>query len=327
MSNQLPISLGLAAAAALASSILIAGGFQFSQRKTVEAIAPLEKQPTFEHEYCMMLRNADMKDVDLSDTALFAALGNVTNSAHFSPTSLIVGANKGATTGDGVTTDPAFTSLLRDVRFALWSKVFVEPIPSIYAALKANIAATGTHKVAVAVNAAVTDRDSRLPMFCWKLDADGNIDYAAFAALGLKAHSWMAGTCSLSKERLFSAYDFSVFSSLAASDRERLLLQEVEVTGLTFSSIMRSVGLPLDTVKYLQIDAEGHDAVLIHLLPWGGTILGAQNFQPALINFESVLLSTDDISSISSLLTRVGYKNRANTHQTMLWAYSACDTL
>jgi hypothetical protein len=100
--------------------------------------------------------------------------------------------------------------------------------------------------------AAVSDRDARLVMYCWKLDAEGNVDYAAFSALGMTAYSWMAGTCSLSKQRLFSAFNFSFFSALSI-EQERTLLQEVDVSGMTFASIMRSAGIALDTVKYLQI--------------------------------------------------------------------------
>ena len=287
-----------------------------------EPRGPLEAALTFEHKYCMLLRAADRAGGGLPEGALFAALGDVVLcGAPSQPTSLIVGANKGATTGDGATTDPAFTTLMGDARFALWSKVFVEPIPSIFAALQANIATSaGAPKLAVAVNAAVSDRDARLVMYCWKLDAEGNVDYAAFSALGMTAYSWMAGTCSLSKQRLFSAYDFSFFSALSL-EQERTLLQEVDVAGMTFASIMRSAGIALDTVKYLQIDAEGHDAVLLHLLPWhDGT------FKPALVNFESVLLSHEDLARIERVLTEAGYMVRATTHQTRLWAFSNCSS-
>jgi len=297
--------------------------FELPHLRNNNAAAPqrtLDAALTFEHKYCMLLGAADRAGSGLPEGALFATLGDVaSNCAPSQPTSLVVGANKGATTGDGATTDPAFTSLMGDARFASWSKVFVEPIPSIFAALQANIAkSAGALDLAVAVNAAVSDHDARLVMYCWKLDAEGNVDYAAFSALGMTAHSWMAGTCSLSKQRLFSAYDFSFFSALS-SEQERTLLQEVDVAGMTFASIMQSAGIALKTVKYLQIDAEGHDAVLLHLLPWDDN-----SFKPALVNFESVLLSHEDLARIETVLTEAGYILRATTHQTRLWAFSNC---
>ncbi len=87
---------------------------------------------------------------------------------------------------------------------------------------------------------------------------------------------------------------------------------------MTFSGIFKNLGIELESVKYLQIDAEGYDAEILQLLPWGN------NFKPALINFETVLLSSEDVATVSNVLRHAGYIQRALTHQTALWAFSSC---
>jgi hypothetical protein len=146
----------------------------------------------------------------ISDNELFILLRDVVV-RDFIPGALIIGANKGSTTGDGDSTDPTFKMLLSDSQFTKWNKIFVEPVPSIYSELTKNVEKTGALH-AYTVNAAVTTTESRVFMYCWKLGNDGNVDYNAFSILGLKAHSWIAGTCSLNKQRLFSQYDFSFLS-------------------------------------------------------------------------------------------------------------------
>jgi FkbM family methyltransferase len=277
-----------------------------------------------EFDYCNQLKAVDSSGEMLPESFLFSTLGDVYNyqqsvPSELNPSALIVGANKGSSTGDGATTDPTFNSLVSDSRFSHWNKIFVEPIPSIFAELKKNIIKSGAHN-AFAVNAAVMRNESRLTMYCWKLKDDGNINYTAFSSLGLEAFSWMAGTCSLNKQRLFSQYDYSFFSKLT-SDQTKALIQEVDVQGRTFTSIMSSLGMSLESVKYLQIDAEGFDAELLQLLPWDNHL-----FKPALINFETAILSTYELSTVSELLTQAGYMLRDTPPQISIWAFSSCSS-
>ena len=266
-----------------------------------------------EKSFCLGLRNKKITD----GGDLFLLLGNTTSAFYSSvPIALVVGANKGATTGDGVTTDPTFHTLMTNRHFSRWKKIFIEPVPPIFSVLQSNVAKFADPQAHV-VNVAVTGNPGAVEMFCWKLGPDGNVDYNAFDRLGVKAFSWMAGTCSMNKQRLFSHYDFSFLQT--ASDSLDNLIDHYLVEGENFDAIARNVGVSLKSVKYLQIDAEGYDAFLLSLLPWTQS-----GFRPALVNFETVLLSYAEKDAVHKLLSQAGYKLAAETHQTALWAFGDC---
>ena len=154
-------------------------------------------------------------------------------------------------------------------------KVLVEPMPHILRALRFNIRQIPRAR---AIGAAVADTNGWLPMFC--LGAS-NLSTASPGVVQLSEKAqqggvpnWVSGTCSLSRERLFSTRDFcarnrySVRSSTVACRRPGAaaearhaafeeLITETSVHAMTPSALLeRHVHAP---VVYLQIDAEGHD--------------------------------------------------------------------
>lgn len=245
-------------------------------------------------------------------------LGDVTESlmmpANF--TAVIIGANKGAKTGDIETTDPAFFTLMNEKSFKLWKKVFVEPIPSIYKELLANVKLFLDGR-AVVVNAAIVDQsytNKYITMYCWKLDKNGNINYDLFKSLGLRVHGWMAGTCSLNKDRLFHSTDYH-FTSSFPKEKIDELIEIIEVKATTIENLLYEYTGYLDTVAYIQVDTEGYDAVIIRNLPWYRL-----DFRPILINYEYSLLSKTDKKSIHKLLIEIGYMKVHDGDGNEIWA-------
>ena len=140
-------------------------------------------------------------------------------------TVLVIGANTGPGPGrvQGGTqvrgSDPVFEWLAGSQADAL-DKVLVEPMPHIVPALRHNIRSMPRARV---VMAAVAEANGQLPMFC--LGADNSNATTSTGVLRLSALArrasvpdWVAGTCSLSRERLFSTQDF------CARNRHRLVV-------------------------------------------------------------------------------------------------------
>lgn len=229
--------------------------------------------------------------------------------------SLVIGANKGSKTGAGDSTDPSFFTLMQHESFKNFNKIFVEPIPPIYRELQKNVDKFNDPRAHV-INAAIVDHNHNLlEMYCWKLMPDGNTDMAAFAALNLKAHEWMAGTCSLSKDRLFSAYDFEFIKNLT-ENQQMTLIDKFTVNAMTIEGLLSRTFGP---ILYLQIDAEGFDATLLKGMPWG-----RRSFQPVLINFEFVLLSEAELAELQDIFNSFGYVKIGGDFQTFVFASMRC---
>lgn len=231
-------------------------------------------------------------------------------------TAIVIGANKGAKTGDIRTTDPAFFTVMNNTNFKSWKKIFVEPIPSIYKELLANVNMYHDSK-AIVVNAAIVDQtyiNKYITMYCWKLDKNGNINYEGFKSLGLRVHGWMAGTCSLNKDRLFHSTDFH-FTKSFPMEKVDELIDIFEVKATTVENLFYEYTGILDTIAYLQVDTEGYDAVIIRGLPWYRI-----DFRPILVNYEYTLLSVTDKRFVHKLLNKMGYMKVHVDSGNEMWA-------
>ena len=242
-------------------------------------------------------------------------------------TVLIVGANSGPGPGRG--SDPTFMWLAGSDARKL-DKVLVEPMPHILRALRFNIRQIPRAR---AIGAAVADTNGWLPMFC--LGAS-NLSTASPGVVQLSEKAqqggvpnWVSGTCSLSRERLFSTRDFcarnrySVRSSTVACRRPGAaaearhaafeeLITETSVHAMTPSALLeRHVHAP---VVYLQIDAEGHDDQVVL------QFLRAAELKPfpVAITFESMLLDESRLQSTLSHLRAAGYTQQCQSGQNVI---------
>jgi FkbM family methyltransferase len=212
-------------------------------------------------------------------------------------TALVIGAN----TGD-VFTDPAFAALNTSA-CAHAEKVFVEPIPSLYYKLVENI----RHMPhAHAVRAAVTDDSMAtiLPMFCL-FDPE---DHTSLR-VGGRAKEWWNQICSLDPERLSGEMAHDLHRDLGvkgAADSAKKLVRNVSVPALTVQRLLDTH--VHNTVRYVQIDVEGVDDRIIHMLPLGQLLHGG-NFHPALVVFEWILLSAERLTLAVKKLNASGYRS------------------
>ena len=207
--------------------------------------------------------------------------------------------------------------------FRAWKKIFVEPIPPIFKELASNVEKVNDPQ-AFLVNAAIVDHGTlmksetkTIEMHCWKLSANGNIDYEAFRALGLEADSWMASTCSLDRDRLLSKYDYGQAENFTESQKNSLLTTYSVRMKTVEQTIGETTGV-LNLILYLQIDAEGWDCKLLKSMPWH-----RRDFRPALVNYEFVICSEQEVVESHELMEGLGYKllTRDNSET---WAYSKC---
>eukprot|EP01062_Namystynia_karyoxenos_P043774 TRINITY_DN32055_c0_g2_i1.p1 TRINITY_DN32055_c0_g2~~TRINITY_DN32055_c0_g2_i1.p1 ORF type:complete len:437 (+),score=86.55 TRINITY_DN32055_c0_g2_i1:138-1448(+) len=75
------------------------------------------------------------------------------------------------------------------------------------------------------------------------------------------------------------------------------------VSLLTPGEILAKAGVPLEEVGFVQVDTEGHDAVVVRAMPWA-----APSFRPRVVTFECMGLTPGERDSTLALLSSHGYE-------------------
>ena len=207
-------------------------------------------------------------------------------SALGSGAALIIGANVGPTA-----TDFAWIHL-KESRF---TKVFLEPVPPLFAQLQSNLRESGVTNFA-AINAAISaeagQSSAKLDMWCVgtpgeKVRLRGNVV------------PWLSQVCTTTRDRLFSGYDL-----LKMADAEEVdsLITHIEVPMVNFQQMLAMSKVAPETVAYVQIDVEGIDDKIVLSLP-----LDDPTFKPRVIMWEHVLFSEAIVSEVNGFLKHHGY--------------------
>jgi hypothetical protein len=206
------------------------------------------------------------------------------------PAPTIVGAAiiLGANTGPGPEgVDPAWTQLSRSPHL----KVFVEPIPTIFDALVRNLRTVRNH---VAINAAIrtSGGSPNLTMYCIGDPTDLN-------NLGAHNYSWLSGTCSTVRSRLFHGYDMAHRASRAEIASK---IREFTVRALTIDRLLEVARVPLDQIAYVQTDVEGLDDQVVLALPFSD-----RRFRPRTVVWEHVLFGDAVTTRVNGFLEAHSY--------------------
>jgi FkbM family methyltransferase len=168
---------------------------------------------------------------------------------------------------------------LRDYVGALpWTGLMVEPVPYVFDRLAANYG--GVDGVTL-VNAAVAERDGRLPFFHLR---EASLQERA----GLP--DWYDGVGSLRRDVIES------HAPQMPDIGERIVQSEVEA--LTFDTLLERHGL--GHVDLLLIDAEGHDAEILRSIDLG-------RHRPRLVVYEHFHLSPSERAAARARIEAHGY--------------------
>jgi len=164
-----------------------------------------------------------------------------------------------------------------------WHGILVEPVPEIFARLRAFY---GDLPGLVFENVAIAEQDGTQRLY--RLSAEAGELYELADSLG-----------SLDRDTLLS-------HAPQVPDIERYV-EEIEVPCLTFGSLLeRHAPARIDL---LHIDAEGYDARLLRRFPW-------QRFTPELVLYEHDHLDVEERSATETMLRGRGYRlfrSRTNT--------------
>jgi FkbM family methyltransferase len=173
---------------------------------------------------------------------------------------------------DGISTDPLYPLI---DKHALRG-VLVEPQRDFFDRLKSNYSRFEDSRF-LFVNAAIAETDTTRPFYKVRSKAHGP--------------EWLHGIASLDRAVLMRHRP-------SVQDLDSLIETE-SVRCVTFSSLFRE--LCIKHVDLLQIDAEGHDGLILRLFD-------IPNRRPAIVRFEHKHLSRDDYRSCLDLLVNQGYK-------------------
>jgi FkbM family methyltransferase len=167
-----------------------------------------------------------------------------------------------------------------------WSGILVEPQRSVFEQLVQNYAG---HDNIVFVNAAIANEDGQRALF----------------KLSLSQERWATGLASFKKSHLEHHIDIGyVKTNLQNIDRIEVpdnlatCIAEETVETITFDTLF-DLYRP-DKVDLLQIDAEGYDYELLCLYDFGRS-------RPAIIQYESHVMSEDEYSNSLELIKTAGY--------------------
>eukprot|EP01062_Namystynia_karyoxenos_P053541 TRINITY_DN4340_c2_g1_i1.p1 TRINITY_DN4340_c2_g1~~TRINITY_DN4340_c2_g1_i1.p1 ORF type:complete len:390 (+),score=99.12 TRINITY_DN4340_c2_g1_i1:59-1171(+) len=216
-----------------------------------------------------------------------------------------------------------------------YRKVLVEPVPPIFAELQRNMRRRGPPNVTL-INAAVGPGGGELTMHCWALveqypstvgqlcSTDRERVLSGWSGVGTLR--LMGNTYHLTQRRLEAAAAHPS-SDAAAPGARRLLasrlrgrkpkrkdeeerqyiLATVPIVNytaplLTVPQLLQRAHTPLGAVRYVQIDVEGADLMVLQGLPFG-----SGGFRPRAVVWEQRHLSITDRSRAYRLLRRHGY--------------------
>ena len=157
-----------------------------------------------------------------------------------------------------------------------WRGVLVEPVPYVFARLRANYA--GVAGVALE-NAAIGDRDGSLPFF-----------HLAEEPGGEDLPEWYDEIGSFSRELVMR------HAHQVPRLEERLVESRVET--LTFESLCERHGL--DHVDLVLVDAEGYDAQIVRAFPF-------ERFRPRVLVYEHFHMTRPERAEVRALLESRGY--------------------
>jgi FkbM family methyltransferase len=160
-----------------------------------------------------------------------------------------------------------------------WRGVMVEPVPFVFDRLTANY---GTVDRVILENAAIADRDGRLPFYHLA-------PVANYAREGLP--QWYDGIGSFSREAVLD------HARLIPDIEQRLV--ETDVPCLTFDSLCAKHGL--DSVDLVLIDTEGYDYEILRHIDFSA-------HRPVLVGYEHYHLAPDDRDAALRGMRAAGYE-------------------
>ena len=218
-------------------------------------------------------------------------------SALASGAALIIGANIGPTA-----TDLAWVH----IKDSAFTKVFLEPVPPLFAQLETNLRENGVTNFA-AVNAAISVEASqsgaKLDMWC--VGTPGKE-----VRLRGKVVPWLSQVCTTTRDRLTSEHDMLMNGN--AKEIESLITH-IEVPMVCLQQMLAMSKVAPETVAYVQIDVEGIDDKIVLSLP-----LEDPAFSPRVIMWEFVLFSEAIGSQVNGFLKYHGYNKLCRMWQNVV---------
>eukprot|EP01062_Namystynia_karyoxenos_P060070 TRINITY_DN51568_c0_g1_i1.p1 TRINITY_DN51568_c0_g1~~TRINITY_DN51568_c0_g1_i1.p1 ORF type:complete len:476 (+),score=152.35 TRINITY_DN51568_c0_g1_i1:96-1430(+) len=239
---------------------------------------------------------------------------------HPSTAYVVIGANVGPTPSD-----PVWKVVPRG---GAHRKLMVEPIPPIFRALQRNVKRDKMENVTL-VNTAISSVEGNISLYCWRLDEGGGVMRRDLSVdkLGrpvrrrgfpIAMADWWAQLCSVSMDRLFSAFDTaktcqkigkvcydhnnSAYFEARVRPNWQRWIAKYTVRSVPVPLLLQEHGVAPESVQYMQIDTEGHDAVVVSTLPFSDPL-----FRPSALTFEDVLLSDADLEATLARLHAAGY--------------------
>ncbi len=183
---------------------------------------------------------------------------------------------------DGVSGDPIYPLIERHGL----QGVLIEPQKDVFERLKANYAQFPNFRL---VNVAIADHDGSSTLFRTKPGA---------------GPEWLGQIASFNRDVLM--WHSRKLSNLNLES----VVESEEVRCVTFDSLFKEVGV--GKVDLLQIDAEGFDAEILRLFD-------IPLRRPAIVQFEHIHLSVEDLEKSISLLVDQGYRVTASRTDTLAY--------
>ena len=179
-----------------------------------------------------------------------------------------------------------------------WRGIMVEPVPYVFERLRANYGGLGRVELE---NAAIADRDGRLPFY-----------YLAEADLRERKRlpDWYDGIGSFSREKVL-AHGKSI-----PDVADRLVRREVSC--MTFETLCRRHGA--DRVDLLVIDAEGYDAEILRSIDFDAR-------RPRVLVYEHFHLAPSDRRQCRDLVEDAGYQTLEEGFDTFCLLPDRADSL
>lgn len=184
------------------------------------------------------------------------------------------------------------------IRSRAWTGVMVEPVPYVFERLRRNY---GDLEGVAFENAAIADRDGRLPFYHLREAASGE---------RARLPSWYDGIGSLSRANVLN------HRRHIPDIDERIVRSDVPC--LTFESLCRKHGL--GTIDLLLIDTEGYDAEILRRIDFAIR-------RPRLIVYEHFHLEPDERVACRTALQGWGYETMEEGFDTWCLVTSFDDRL
>jgi FkbM family methyltransferase len=158
-----------------------------------------------------------------------------------------------------------------------WRALFVEPVPALFARLKASYPDTRRFSFA---NVAISDRGATMTFY--------SVTENARSQLGVSLPYWFDQLGSFNREHILRHLDGKLEPYIV----------EIDVTAVRLDTLLHQHGV--ERVDLLHSDTEGHDLIVISGLDFS-------RFRPRAILYEHRHLSVDDQKKALALLETHGY--------------------